>query len=76
LSKGRTITSAEFPPELASTAPSEGRTLEALEKRHIARVLEETEGNIVRTAKILGIHRMTLYNKLKKYGISANELDT
>ena len=76
LSKGKTITPTEFPQELTGPAPSEGRTLKALEKHHILKVLEETEGNIFRTAKILGIHRMTLYNKLKKYGIGANTLDT
>jgi transcriptional regulator of acetoin/glycerol metabolism len=30
-------------------------------------VLEETEGNISQAAEILGVQRMTLYNKLKKY---------
>jgi transcriptional regulator of acetoin/glycerol metabolism len=27
------------------------------------------DGNISRSAKVLGIDRATLYNKLKKYGI-------
>ncbi len=76
LSKNKTITLAEFPQELIRPAAAEGRTLSTLEKNHILRVLEETGGNIVRTAKILGIHRMTLYNKLKKHGISVNTLDT
>jgi len=76
LSKDKTITLTEFPQELISLAPAEGKTLEALEKNHILKVLEETDGNIVRTAKILGIHRMTLYNKIKKYNINVNILDT
>jgi two-component system response regulator AtoC len=76
LSKDKSITLTEFPQELTSLAPAEGKTLEALEKNHILKVLEETGGNIVRTAKILGIHRMTLYNKLKKYDINVNILDT
>jgi two-component system response regulator AtoC len=76
LSKNKTIGLAEFPQELISMAPAEGKTLEALEKNHILKVLEETSGNIARTAKILGIHRMTLYNKLKKYDINVNVLDT
>jgi two-component system response regulator AtoC len=75
LSKDKSITLTEFPQELTSLAPAEGKTLEALEKNHILKVLEETGGNIVRTAKILGIHRMTLYNKLKKYDINVNILD-
>jgi len=76
LSKGKAITLAAFPQELTAQAPAEGKTLEVLEKNHIRQVLAETGGNIARTAKILGIHRMTLYNKLKKYNISVNFLDT
>ena len=76
LAKDKFITLAEFPQELTSPGPVQGRTLEALERNQILKVLEETGGNIARTAKILGIHRMTLYNKLKKYDISVNTLDT
>ena len=76
LSKDKTITLAEFPQELTAQAPAEGKTLEVLERNHIQKVLEENGGNIVRTAKILGIHRMTLSNKLKKYNISANDFNT
>ncbi len=76
LVKDKFITLAEFPQELTGPGPVEGRTLEALERNQILKVLEETGGNIARTAKILGIHRMTLYNKLKKYNIAVNILDT
>jgi len=76
LSKDKAITLAEFPQELTNSNPIEGKTLEALEKNHIRKVLEETGGNIARTAKMLGIHRMTLYNKLKKYDINVDILDT
>jgi two-component system response regulator AtoC len=74
LSKDKEITLAEFPHELTGSAPVEARTLEGVEKNHILKVLEETSGNVARTAKILGIHRMTLYNKLKKYRINVNRL--
>jgi two-component system response regulator AtoC len=76
LAKDKFITLAEFPQELTRPGLVEGRTLEALERNQILKVLEETAGNIARTAKILGIHRMTLYNKLKKYNITVNTLDT
>ncbi len=76
LSKNKVITLAEFPQELTAPNLTEGKTLEALERNHILKVLEENSGNIARTAKILGIHRMTLYNKLKKYNINVNILDT
>jgi DNA-binding NtrC family response regulator len=42
--------------------------LSEVEREHIYRVLEETEGNRTRAAEILGITRQTLINKLKMYG--------
>jgi len=39
------------------------------EKAHIIRVLEVTNYSKVRSAKILGIPRTTLWRKIKKYGI-------
>ncbi len=48
----------------------EGRTLEDIEKVHILRVLEECGGNQTRAAEVLDIDRVTLHNKLKKYGWS------
>ncbi len=47
---------------------AEGKTLEEMEKAHILRVLEECGGNQTRTAEVLDIDRVTLHNKLKKYG--------
>jgi DNA-binding NtrC family response regulator len=46
-----------------------GMSLEAMEKDHIQKVLDEMEGNVTQSAKVLGIDRVTLYNKMKKYGI-------
>jgi DNA-binding NtrC family response regulator len=43
------------------------RTLEELERDHILRVLEETDGNRERAAAILGISSRTLYRKLREY---------
>ncbi|MFB3812829.1 MAG: sigma-54-dependent transcriptional regulator [Terriglobales bacterium] len=48
----------------------EGRSLEEIEKAHILRVLEECGGNQTRAAEVLDIDRVTLHNKLKKYGWS------
>ena len=45
------------------------KSLEESEKIHIIKILEENEWNISRTAKDLGIDRVTLYNKIKKYDI-------
>ena len=73
LAKDKVIRLAELPQESTSRAQVEERTLNAIEKGHIIKVLEETDGNVAKAARILGIHRMTLYNKLKKYNISVNK---
>ena len=43
--------------------------LEEVERRHIERAIEYTNGNMVETARLLGISRSTLYNKLAQYGL-------
>lgn len=43
--------------------------VESAEKRAITRALEKTAGNIKEAAKLLGIHRASLYRKIEKYGI-------
>jgi len=75
LSKNKTITLAEVPQDIIHPTPAEGKTIEVVTKNHIIKVLEETKGNISKAAKILGVRRMTLYNKLKKYNYTVNNLD-
>jgi len=75
LSKKNSITLDELPQDIIHPTPVEGKTIESVERNHIIRVLEETKGNISKAAKILGIRRMTLYNKLKKYNYVVNNLD-
>jgi DNA-binding NtrC family response regulator len=41
--------------------------LEAVERRHIERVLKEVGGNRSEAARRLGMNRVTLYRKLKRY---------
>jgi DNA-binding NtrC family response regulator len=55
---------------------AESKTLEDIEKAHILRVLEECGGNQTRAAEVLDIDRVTLHNKLKKYGWSRNGMAT
>ena len=43
------------------------KPLGEVEKQYILRVLEETGGNKAKAAKILGISRETLYQKLKVF---------
>jgi transcriptional regulator of acetoin/glycerol metabolism len=42
-------------------------SLAAMEKAHIAVVLDQNRWNISRSAEILQIDRVTLYNKIEKY---------
>lgn len=46
-----------------------GITLEEVEKKYIISVLEQTGWNISKAAEILGIDRVTIYNKVNKYGL-------
>jgi len=43
-------------------------TLRELEKRHVLETLEAESGNMIRAAKRLGIHRSSLYAKVREYG--------
>ncbi|RLG20560.1 sigma-54-dependent Fis family transcriptional regulator [Candidatus Micrarchaeota archaeon] len=54
----------------------EDKSLRAVERAHIQRVLEENDWNIQRSAQILGIDRVTLYKKIKKYGLKRKEEET
>ena len=45
----------------------EPMSLQELERQHVLRVLEHTEGNKKKAAELLGIERCTLYSKLKNY---------
>ena len=44
-----------------------GFELSAMEKRHIARVLDYTNGNKTEAAKLLKIGLTTLYRKIEEY---------
>lgn len=46
-------------------------TMDELEKNHIKAALERTNGNISDAAALVGFARSTLYQKMKKYDISA-----
>jgi len=47
-----------------------GDSLADVEQAHVERILEQAEWNVSQAAKILGVDRATLYNKIKKYGLS------
>ena len=49
-------------------AEQSARKLEDIERAHILAVLQECKGNQTLAAEVLDIDRVTLHNKLKKYG--------
>ena len=46
---------------------------EAAEREYILKKLEETQGNVTRTAELLGLERSNLYRKMKSLGIAPKE---
>jgi DNA-binding NtrC family response regulator len=71
IGSGETIRAEDLPLHLENGGAVEPveRSLAAVEKEHITRVLEELGGNVSQAAKVLGIDRATLYNKMKRYGV-------
>jgi DNA-binding NtrC family response regulator len=80
LARGGLLETAHLPESLrslsvrvASTPPagSDGlSSLDANEAAHIARVLEYTGGNRNQAAEILGIDRVSLWRRIKRYGLA------
>ncbi len=46
---------------------------ESVEREYILKKLEETNGNVTRTAELLGLERSNLYRKMKTLGIGPKE---
>jgi transcriptional regulator with PAS, ATPase and Fis domain len=76
LARGNLLETAHLPESLRSlsvrvasapAAPGELSSLEANEAAHIARVLEYTGGNRNQAADILGIDRVSLWRRIKRY---------
>lgn len=47
---------------------------EAVERSYILKKLEETGGNVTRTAEVLGLERSNLYRKMRALGIAPKEV--
>jgi two-component system response regulator AtoC len=75
LSKDGSITTANLPQENLPPmiSGSTGKNLKAVEKNHILNVLRQTGENYSEAARILGVSRMTLYNKVKEYGFDVKK---
>jgi len=62
--------SEAFADHRSPSAPVEEKTLQDLEREYISKILEKTGGNRTRAAKILGISRVNLLAKIKRYQLS------
>jgi DNA-binding NtrC family response regulator len=75
LSRQEVITLKELP----GLQPDEGHPPESfekiadVEKSHIKKILERMNGNIGKSAEVLGIHRNTLRAKIKEYNLQSSE---
>lgn len=60
----------EYRADEGPSPPPSGLTLRDMERELIRATLQQTNGNKSQTAKILGIARQTLQNKMKEYDLS------
>jgi two-component system response regulator HydG len=79
LNRSGVIELQDLPPALLDAAPAPAAstngagTLRSMERLRIIEALRETDGNKKKAARLLGIHRSTLYTKLRRYGLLENE---
>lgn len=69
---GKRITLKDLPIEKTLMSNSI-ESLDDLEKSHILLILNKYSWNISRTAKALKVDRVTLYNKISKYGLKPSD---
>ncbi len=69
LHEGSVIGPEQLPIFAARTVIAPKKSIKAAEIRRIVEILEETNWNKSKAAKILGIHLSTLYRKMEAYGV-------
>lgn len=72
LARGRQITAAELQQAMGPLRQNAVPTLhnEADERQRIEEALRQTGGNKAKAARLLGIDRKTIYNKMEKWGMA------
>jgi DNA-binding NtrC family response regulator len=75
MSSNKTLEASDLPLRVRDSHKARGNDparvdLDALERTHIERVLRETGGNRSEAARQLGIDRVTLYRKMKRYEVA------
>ncbi|MCJ7542272.1 MAG: sigma-54-dependent Fis family transcriptional regulator, partial [Desulfobacterales bacterium] len=80
LANGPEITVGDFPDYISNLSietyrriDSDLPTLEEQEKNYIKWVLGKCEGNKTKAAKVMGIDRVSLWRKIKRYGMESEE---
>jgi len=78
LNRSGTVESKDLPPVIRQTASDPKLhgipgTLQEVERQRILDALLETGGNKKQAARRLGIHRSTLYAKIRRYGLDEDE---
>ncbi|MEP7272544.1 MAG: sigma-54 dependent transcriptional regulator, partial [Acidobacteriota bacterium] len=69
------ILGGEAPPAASYNFDSYREASETYEREYISRKLTETDGNVSRTAELMGIDRSHLYRRMKALGISVRAQD-
>ncbi len=72
IGNGKEIKLKDLPMGKESTGSSV-ESLEELEKRHIEDILIKYSWNVSRSARALNVDRVTLYNKIRKYGLKQKD---
>jgi transcriptional regulator with GAF, ATPase, and Fis domain len=68
---------SDFPPQSGGLPEAAGgQALDEIERAHILRVLESCNWNRSMAARVLKIDRITLYNKIKRYGFKRATVET
>ena len=72
LARGRQITAAELQQAMGPVRQNAVPTIhnEADERQRIEEALRQTGGNKAKAARLLGIDRKTIYNKMEKWGLA------
>jgi DNA-binding NtrC family response regulator len=71
VARGDLVEPADLPVRVtASPGPAGPQSLAEAERQHVEAVLESSGWNISRAARTLDVDRVTLYNKIRRYGLS------
>ena len=70
MAKSGYVQPADLPPLSGENTLGPTASLDEVEKQHVLKTLAAVDWNIKRAAEIMGIERATLYNKIRRYGLS------